>query len=70
MELWNEPTEFMPQPSENFFSTISELLSQISAKDLTKMDPIYRGELEGLEANAVQSIFGLAVQSGSYEMIM
>lgn len=34
------------------------------------MDPIYRGELEGLEANAVQSIFGLAVQSGSYEMIM
>ena len=53
MELWNEPTEFMPQPSENFFSTISELLSQITAKDLTKMDPIYRGELEGLEANAV-----------------
>lgn len=27
MELWNEPAEFMPQASENFFATINELLS-------------------------------------------
>lgn len=34
------------------------------------MEPMYRIELENLQANAVQSIFGLAVQSGCYDMIL
>ena len=53
MELWSEPAEFMPQPSENFFGTISELLKNIAAKDLTRMDPMYKSELENLQVNAV-----------------
>lgn len=34
------------------------------------MEPMYKNELQNLQANAVLSIFGLAVQSGCYEMIV
>lgn len=70
LSLWSEPVEFLPQPSENFFNTIDELLTSIAAKDLDKMNPLYRSELLSLQVNAVQSVFGLAVVSGSFEMIV
>ena len=37
LELWSEPVEFMPQPSESFVNTIDELLSSIAAKQLDKI---------------------------------
>ena len=70
MELWSEPVEFMPQPSESFFHTIKELLVTIAGKNPERLHPTDRDELVALQANAVQSVFGLAVLSGSFEMIM
>lgn len=70
MEFWNEPLECMPQPSESFVHTITELLTSISSKDLDKMHPDDRNELYELQSNAVKSVFGLAVLSGSFEMIV
>ncbi len=70
MEFWNEPIECMPQPSESFVHTLQELLVSISSKDLDKMHPDDRDELYELQSNAIQSVFGLAVLSGSFEMIV
>ena len=53
MELWSEPVEAMPQPSESFFHTIHELLGTISAKQLDKLHPTDRNELMTLQANAI-----------------
>lgn len=70
MALWSEPVDFMPQPSESFFATIQELLGTIAAKELDKLHPSDRSELVSLQANAIKSVFGVAVLSGSYEMIV
>ena len=42
----------------------------IAAKDLAKLNPMDSKQLITLQANAMQSMFGLAVLSGSYEMII
>jgi len=34
MELWSEPVEAMPQPSESFSHSIRELLNTISGRPL------------------------------------
>ena len=48
MELWSEPVESMPQPSESFFHTIQELLGTICSRDLDKMHSTDRDELVNL----------------------
>ena len=70
LELWSEPVDLTALPSDSFFSTMSELLTQIGA-DLAKYEaPETQEKLMDLLTNAIKSVYGLAILSGNYELII
>ena len=72
MEMWTEPVDFMPQPSESFFSTMNEVLETVSDqfKTTKNMAKETKDRFINLMTNAIKSVYGLAILSGSYELMI